>query len=279
MSELLVDAAWLVQNRDEVVVADVRWAPAFGSAEAERLFSAGHIPGAVFLDVDRDLAGPAFTGGPGRHPLPSPEGFAQTLARAGIGDEDTVVAYDDVGGAYAARLWWMLEATGRRCAVLDGGLGAWPGPLETGAAQPRPSAEVAVRPWPSELLADADDVRDALTAGAIVLDARAGDRYRGETEPFDPVAGHVPGARSAPWTENLGAGGLLRPSGELRERFEALGVHDASNAVSYCGSGVTAAHDILAMRIAGLGMARLYEGSWSDWVHDPSRLVATGEEP
>jgi thiosulfate/3-mercaptopyruvate sulfurtransferase len=233
----------------------------------------------VFFDVDRDLAGAAFTGGPGRHPTPTPEGFARTLGRAGIGDEDKVVAYDDVGGSYAARLWWMLEATGRRCVVLDGGLGAWSGPLETGAAHQRPATEVAGRPWSSELLADADDVRDALTAGAIVLDARAGDRYRGETEPFDPVAGHIPGARSAPWTENLAGGGLLRSPVELRERFAAIGVHDASTAIAYCGSGVTAAHDVLAMRVAGLGTARLYEGSWSDWVHDPARPIATGDEP
>jgi len=279
MNELLVDAAWLEGHRDEVVIADVRWAPTLGTQEAERLFAAGHIPGAVFFDVDRDLAGTAFTGGPGRHPLPTPEGFAQTLARAGIGDDDTVVAYDLVGGSYAARLWWMLDATGRRCALLDGGLGAWPGPLETGTAQPRPATEVAARPWSPELVADADEVREALVAGATVLDARAGDRYRGETEPFDPVAGHIPGARSAPWTENLAGGGFLRPAGELRERFETLGVHDGSAAIAYCGSGVTAAHDVLAMRIAGLGTARLYEGSWSDWVHDPARAVATGEEP
>jgi thiosulfate/3-mercaptopyruvate sulfurtransferase len=279
MTDPLVDATWLGSHREEVVVADVRWAPTLGTAEAERLFAAGHIPGAVFFDVDRDLAGAAFTGGPGRHPTPTPEGFARTLGRAGIGDEDKVVAYDDVGGSYAARLWWMLEATGRRCVVLDGGLGAWSGPLETGAAHQRPATEVAGRPWSSELLADADDVRDALTAGAIVLDARAGDRYRGETEPFDPVAGHIPGARSAPWTENLAGGGLLRSPVELRERFAAIGVHDASTAIAYCGSGVTAAHDVLAMRVAGLGTARLYEGSWSDWVHDPARPIATGDEP
>jgi thiosulfate/3-mercaptopyruvate sulfurtransferase len=278
MSDLLVGATWLEAHREEVVVADVRWAPALGTAEAERLFAAGHIPGALFFDVDRDLAGAAFTDGPGRHPLPAPEAFARTLGRAGIGEEDTVVAYDDVGGAYAARLWWMLEATGRTCALLDGGLSAWPGPLETGAAHPRPVTEVAAGPWPSELLAGADEVRAALTAGAVVLDARAGDRYRGETEPFDPVAGHIPGARSAPWTENLGGGGLLRPPVELRERFDAVGVHDASTAIAYCGSGVTAAHEVLALRVAGLGTARLYEGSWSDWVHDPSRPIATGEQ-
>jgi thiosulfate/3-mercaptopyruvate sulfurtransferase len=132
MSELLIDAAWLASHRDEVVVADVRWSATGGTAEAERAFEAGHISGAVFFDVDRDLAGTPFVEGPGRHPLPSPEWFAEAVAAAGIGPEDRVVAYDDAGGSVAARLWWMFDAVGRSCALLDGGLAAWPPPLETG---------------------------------------------------------------------------------------------------------------------------------------------------
>jgi thiosulfate/3-mercaptopyruvate sulfurtransferase len=257
MSDVLVDAAWLASHRDDVVVADVRWSATGGTAEAERAFEAGHIPGAVFFDVDRDLAGVPFVEGPGRHPLPDPERFAAALAVRGVGSQHLVVAYDDSVGSVAARLWWMLDATGRRCALLDGGL----------------------RSWPEDLLVDADGVAEALRAGEVVIDARVGDRYRGETEPIDPVPGHIPGARSMPFPEVVGTDGRFRSPDELRERFRAVGVDETTVPIAYCGSGVTASLDVFALKLAGLGNARLYEGSWSDWVHEPSRPVATGAGP
>jgi thiosulfate/3-mercaptopyruvate sulfurtransferase len=279
VSDLLVQPAWLAEHLDAVIVADVRWSPADGTAAAEAAFAAGHIPGAVFFDVDRDLAATPFVEGPGRHPLPSPEAFARTLSSAGIDDDAEVVVYDDVGGSVAPRLWWMLDATGRRTAILDGGLAGWTGPLETGPALHRPPSVVVPRPWSSDRLADARAAADAVRAGAPVLDARAAERYRGEVEPFDPVAGHVPGARSAPWTDDLDGDGRFLSPDALRRRFAALGVTDARTAVVYCGSGVTSCHDLFAMRLAGLGEARLYEGSWSDWVNDRDRPVATGADP
>lgn len=279
MSDLLVDATWLASHRDEVAVADVRWSATGGTTEAEGAFEAGHIPGAVFFDVDRDLAAVPFVEGPGRHPLPDPERFATALASRGIGADDLVVAYDDGGGGVAARLWWMLDALGRPCALLDGGLSAWPDPLETGPATPRRPVAIDIRAWPEDRLVDAGGVAGALAAGDVVLDARVGERYRGETEPIDPVAGHIPGARSAPFPDVLGHGGRFRSPRELRDLFEATGVTGATVPIAYCGSGVTASLDLFALKLAGLGDARLYEGSWSDWVHDPSRPVATGADP
>jgi thiosulfate/3-mercaptopyruvate sulfurtransferase len=278
MTDLLVDAAWLASHRDGVVVADVRWSATGGTAEAERAFEAGHIAGAVFFDVDRDLAGAPFVEGPGRHPLPRAERFAETLASRGIGPHDRVVIYDDAGGSVAARLWWMLDALGRDCALLDGGLAAWPDALETGPTAPRARADVEIRPWPKDRLVEADGVARAVQHGDVVIDARVAERYRGETEPIDPVAGHIPGARSAPFPDVVRDDGRFRSPEQLRERFEDIGVTSATP-IAYCGSGVTASLDVFALRLAGLGDARLYEGSWSDWVHDRSRPVATGAEP
>lgn len=277
----LVDGPWLAAHLRDVVVADVRWAPGRGYDVARISFEAGHIPSAVFLDVQEDLAAPAFDG-PGRHPLPSPEAFAASMARAGIGDGTSVVAYDDAQGSLAARLWWMLDAVGERIALLDGGLASWAGPLETGPAEAtRRPGVFTQRPWPADAVVDAVEVQRALAAGdATVLDARMPERYRGDDEPLDPVAGHIPGAVSAPWVGNLGAEtGRFLPLGQLRARFERLGVGSDRPAIAQCGSGVTACHDLFAMRLAGLHGGRLYEGSWSDWVHDGTRPVATGEEP
>src|SRR4051794_6980900 len=201
MTDLLVDAAWLASHRDGVVVADVRWSATGGTAEAERAFEAGHIAGAVFFDVDRDLAGAPFVEGPGRHPLPRAERFAETLASRGIGPHDRVVIYDDAGGSVAARLWWMPDALGRDCALLDGGLAAWPDALETGPTAPRARADVEIRPWPKDRLVEADGVARAVQHGDVVIDARGAERYPGETEPIDPVAGHIPGARSGPFPD------------------------------------------------------------------------------
>jgi thiosulfate/3-mercaptopyruvate sulfurtransferase len=277
MTDLLVDAGWLAGHLDDVIVADIRWSATGGTADAERAFAAGHIPGAVFFDLDRDLAATPFVEGPGRHPLPTPESFTRALAAAGIGDDDLVVAYDDVRGSVAARLWWMLDATGRRAALLDGGLEAWTDELETGAARPRTPADPQVRRWPPERLADVGDVSGAIDAREPVVDARAGERFRGESEPIDPVPGHIPGARSAPWAANLDEHGRFLSADSLRERYHGLGVDDAREAIAYCGSGVTSCLDVFAMRLAGLGDARLYEGSWSGWIHDRSRPIATGD--
>jgi thiosulfate/3-mercaptopyruvate sulfurtransferase len=281
---IVVTPSWLLTHADpDLVVADVRWETG-GSVRGS--FERGHLPGAVSFDLDRDLARPAFDG-PGRHPLPSPAAFARTMGAAGIRNETSVVAYDDVGGWVAARLWWLLHVTGHPAALLDlASLEAWTsagGTLEAGPGRSARDASVfSPRPWPADRLVDADQVRAALLEGtATVLDARAGERYRGEVEPIDPIAGHIPGSLSAPWQgERLdeGQGPLLTP-GAMRERFEALGVEDGDRAIASCGSGVTASFAVLAMELAGLPGARLYEGSWSDWIHDPSRPVATGAEP
>jgi thiosulfate/3-mercaptopyruvate sulfurtransferase len=271
-SDPLVTQAWLAEHLHDVVVADVRWDAEGGTDAAEAAFHAGHVPGAVFVDADRDLAAPPFQG-PGRHPLPSPEAFARTLGWLGIGDEDLVVAYDTTGGTYAARLWWMLDAIAHPVALLDGGLAAWPGQLETGAGARRAELEIAPRPWPRDRIADADAVADAIRSGdAAVIDVRAQQRYRGELEPIDPVAGHIPGAVNVPLAENLDEAGRFRSPEELREWYGGL-----RGVIAHCGSGLTACQSVLAMRLAGIEHVRLYEGSWSDWIHDPSRPIATGD--
>ena len=271
----LVDPAWLVRHLDapDLVVADVRWIPGGTASDVADAFAAGHLPGAVLLDVDRDLAAPAGAGG--RHPLPTPEAFARAMSRAGIGDASSVVAVDDAGGSLAARLWWMLDVLGRPVAVLDGGSPAWPGPMVEGAPAPTPTSFTPAA-WPADAIVDADAVAAILRTGeAAVVDARAAERYRGEVEPIDAVAGHVPGAVSAPWPDNLDPRtGRFRSPESLRRRFEVLGAGDG--AVAMCGSGITACHDVLAMRVAGLDRTRLFAGSWSGWIAEGSRPVATG---
>ncbi|HSL10902.1 MAG TPA: sulfurtransferase [Actinomycetota bacterium] len=277
----VVDAAWLATRLDDagVVVADVRWSVDGGTPAAEAAFADGHIPGAVFVDVDRDLAAAPFVDGPGRHPLPTPETFAATMRAIGIGDDTVVVAYDDGGGSLAARLWWMLDATGHPAAILNGGLPAWARehPLQVGPPPLAERATFTARPWPAERLADAGDVAAALDADGVVVDVRAAERFRGTTEPIDPVPGHIPGARNLPWTDHLDpVTGLFLPPDVLRERYASVGVHRAGDAIVHCGSGITGCLGLLALRVAGLGDARLYQGSWSDWVHEPTRPVATG---
>lgn len=280
---MLVEPAWLRSRLatpdppHDLVVADVRWAP---GGHARDAFARAHLPGAVCVDIDADLAAPPFDG-PGRHPLPTPGAFASTMSLLGIGDDTAVIAYDDVGGWVAARLWWMLRVLGRRVALLDlPSLDAWiddGGALETGAPSAAVVASFTAQAWPADRVVGAKAVRGTLRDGsAPVLDARAAERYRGEVEPIDPVAGHIPGALSAPTLGNLDpAGRLLQPSA-LRRRFEALGVRDDGAAIASCGSGVAASFALFAMERAGLGLGRLYEGSWSDWISDPSRPVAVG---
>lgn len=264
----VVDVAWQTQHPD-VVLADVRWYLDGRSGRAA--YDAGHLPGAVFVDVERDLAA-APSPQAGRHPLPEPADFAEAMAAAGIADDDTVLAYDDAGGTIAARLVWMLRATGHHAALLDGGIGAYDGPLEWTTA-PRPRARFSPRPWPGHQLADIDDAADSTNT---VLDARAGERFRGEHEPIDPRAGHIPGARSVPCQGNLTADGMFRPPEELRQRFVDAGVTEGTAAVSYCGSGITACHNLLALELAGLGRGRLFPGSWSQYSHAADREIATG---
>jgi thiosulfate/3-mercaptopyruvate sulfurtransferase len=270
----LVGADWLADHLDEVVVADVRWYLDGRSGPAA--YDAGHVPGAVFIDLDTDLSDPP-SGDGGRHPLPAPERFAAALGRLGIGPDTPVVAYDDAGGSIAARLWWLRHLLDEPTAVLDGGLAAWTvtrrlstDPVEPGAV------ERAARPWPDGRLVDADAV-DLLRADAraVVLDARAEGRYWGEPNPADPRPGHIPGAVSAPWAGNLDEDtGRFQSPTALRDRFVALGAGDAEVVVAYCGSGVTACHDLLALELAGLGeRTRLFPGSWSAWAADAARPV------
>jgi thiosulfate/3-mercaptopyruvate sulfurtransferase len=264
----VVDVSW--SRTREVVLADVRWY--LDGRSGREAFESGHLPGAVFVDLDQWLAEHGSPGA-GRHPLPSPERFAEGMSLLGIGDDDVVVAYDDAGGVVAARLVWMLRVTGHDAAVLDGGLAAWDGPLET-TSQPRPPAVFTPRPWPADRLADIDDAGDPAN---VVIDARDANRFRGEFEPVDPRPGHVPGARNVPCRANLDEQGRLLPAEELRRRFAEAGVTEGSDVVSYCGSGVTACHNLLALEVAGFGPGRLYPGSWSQYSADPDRPAAVGD--
>ena len=260
----VVDAAWLAAHPN-AVIADVRhYLDGRSGADA---YASGHLPGAVFVDMDSILAAPA-TPADGRHPLPDPEVFARGLADLGIGDDSTVVAYDDAGGAMAGRLVWLLRMTGRAAALLDGGLSAYEGGLSTESPEPE-KARFTPAPWPERALATIDEA----ATGDKVIDARAGERYRGETEPMDPKAGHIPGAANYPLTGNLTEDGRFKTPEELRERFGDLG--DAERVISYCGSGITACHNLIAMEYAGLGRGRLYPGSWSQY-SNTDRPVATG---
>jgi thiosulfate/3-mercaptopyruvate sulfurtransferase len=275
----LVDAAWLADHLEDVVVADVRWYP-FDDRSGREAYAAGHIPGSVHVDVDTDLSAPPTRPGQGRHPLPTPEAFAATMGSLGIGDGHTVVAYDDAGGAMAARLVWMLRVTGHSAALLDGGIAAWEGQLETEPVA-RPRTEFTAGSWPSGHLAGFDEVgRAAEDDGPVVLDARSAERYRGDPHPLDARAGHVPGARSLPFGGNIdpATGRFLAPE-RLRERFAAVGVDQGADVIAYCGSGITACHDLLALEIAGLGSGRLFVGSWSGWSADPDRPAVTGDKP
>jgi thiosulfate/3-mercaptopyruvate sulfurtransferase len=245
--------------------ADVRWYLDGRSGRAA--YEAGHIPGAVFVDLDTMLAGPASVEA-GRHPLPSPPDFAAAMRSLGIEKESVVVAYDDAGGTVAARLVWMLRAVGVAAALLDGGIGGWAGPLSTDEPEIVPSSFPSV-PWPAELLASADDAADPALR---VLDARAPERFRGEVEPVDRAAGHIPGAENVPATSLLGPDGRFLPRTELRARLEGADV-------AYCGSGVNASFLVVAAEHAGLPAPRLYPGSWSQWSGDPSRAVEAGPSP
>jgi thiosulfate/3-mercaptopyruvate sulfurtransferase len=258
---------------------DVRWK--LGGPPGIEEYCAGHIPGAVFTDLNRDLAAPAVPSGEGgRHPLPSAAGFQAAMRRLGVYDSRPVIVYDGADSTAAARAWWLLRYFGHPdVRVLDGGHQAWKEadlPAETGSGPAGGAGDFTARPGSLPLL-DAGGAA-ALARSGLLLDARAGERYRGETEPADPVAGHIPGAVSAPTAENVTSGGTFLPAARLRDRFRELGARAAGTEVgAYCGSGVTAAHEVLALTLAGIPAA-LYAGSWSDWITDPSRPVAVGGE-
>ena len=262
---------------DPPALLDIRWS--LTGPPARELYDRGHLPGAVFVDLEADLAGPPGAGG--RHPLPAPADLQAALRRLGVRRDHPVVAYDAADGSVAARLWWLLRWSGHgAAAVLDGGYSAWSEqgrPVTTEEPAVRPG-DVVVRPGGMPVLG-ADDAAELARTG-VLLDARAPQRYRGETEPVDPRAGHVPGARNAPLAGNLGADGRWLPPQELAGRFAELGVLAGEPVGAYCGSGVTATALVLALEVAGLTTASrpaaLYAGSWSHWCTDPSRPVATG---
>jgi thiosulfate/3-mercaptopyruvate sulfurtransferase len=265
---------------DTPTLLDVRWR--LGGPPGRLDYERGHLPGAVFVDLDTELAG--VPGAGGRHPLPDPDAFQQVLRRAGVRTAHPVVAYDAGDGSTAARAWWLLRWAGHReVAVLDGGYAAWIAeghPVTVEPPDPEPG-DIEVRPGTMPVL-DAD-AAGRLAREGVLFDARAPERYRGDTEPVDPRAGHVPGAVNAPFSQHLGAGGRWRPAAELADRFTALGVRADRPTGAYCGSGVTASSVVLALEVAGLTgadrPAALYAGSWSHWCTDPSRPVVTGDQP
>ena len=281
---ILISATELAEqlSRTDLRILDVRWTLA--QPDGRPAFLAGHIPSAVYVDLDAQLTDHSVTGH-GWHPLPSPAALQDSARRWGINPGDTVIVYDDWSGQAAARAWWLLRAGGMAdVRLLDGGWSAWQRaelPTETGNVEPTPGS-VTITDLGGLPVTDADGVAaNAAAPDQTVLDARAAARYRGDEEPLDPRAGHIPGAVSAPTSENLTADGTFRPAADLRARFAALGAD--SNPVSvYCGSGVTAAHQIAALAIAGYD-ATLFPGSWSEWSNDSERPVetgpATGPEP
>lgn len=276
----LIDANTLSEHlsRDDLTLIDCRFDLA-NTQWGEVEFARAHLPGAQYLHLDRDLSGPV-TPASGRHPLPEPDRFASRLAALGAARDGQIVAYDQGNAAYGARLWWLARWIGlRNVAVLDGGIAAWRAaglPLETAVrtSQPREiEVSLAADAWVStEAL---DELRQR--PGNLLIDARGAERFAGRNETLDPVAGHIPGARNRPFLDNLGADGRFLSAAALRERFETLlGSVAPSSLVSMCGSGVTACHSLLALEHAGLHGARLYAGSWSEWIRDPRRPIATG---
>lgn len=277
MMHPLVSAADLhaLLSDPTVLVFDCRFA-LMDPEHGRRAHAQAHVPGAVFVDMNRDLSLPHQPGRTGRHPLPARTDWQQRAGELGITPQSRVMLYDDNGGASAARMWWMLQWLGHGAvAVLDGGWQAWQRaglPQDASPTEPVPASPYPERPRLTQLLMAA-----AVDGSAqLLLDARDLPRFRGEVEPIDPVAGHIPGAVCSPFSGNLAADGTFKPAGELRDKF-AVAVGSTRPVVCYCGSGITACHNILAMTAAGLPMPALYAGSWSEWITDPARPVAKGD--
>ena len=262
-----------------LVVADVRWY--LDGRDGKAAYESTHIAGAVWVDLDNALAGHGLPATEGRHPFPTPEAFAADMGALGIGDDTVVVAYDDTGGLTASRLVVMLRMLGHQAAVLNGGLNAWVAaglPTETGPVAQLVAKQFTATPWPDDRLATADEAVATAAAGGVVIDARPLARFTGEQALIDPRPGHVPGARSAPWSAVLDDNGELLTTEELTAHYAALGVTDAETpSVAYCGSGVSACMNIVAMEHAGLTPPRLYVASWSGWSADPERPAELGQ--
>jgi thiosulfate/3-mercaptopyruvate sulfurtransferase len=275
-ASVLISAGELAAASPPPTLLDVRWR--LGGPPGIDLYRAGHIPGAAFVDLDRDLAAPPGAGG--RHPMPAPADFEAAMRRAGVGGDRPVVVYDDADSTAAARAWWLLRYFGHPSVrVLDGGYRAWTAaghPVETGAPPVQGVGDFTASPGHLDLLDAAGAA--ALARAGLLLDARAGERYRGEKEHVDPVAGHIPGAVSAPTADNVNPDGTFLAPADLARRFTALGADPGTEVGAYCGSGVTAAHELLALTLAGIPAA-LYLGSWSEWITDSARPVATGPDP
>ncbi len=281
---LLVSTEWLAGRLGDsgIRIADVRWS-LLEKDRGRNAYLEGHIPGAVFFDVDGELASPPGQG-PGRHPLPRPQPFATSMSRAGIDADTHVIAYDFGDGSTAARLWWLLRYFGHeRVSLLDGGVARWNAegrPLES-QLRSYPPAAFAGEPH-AGILVDAAAVERLRTdPRTLLLDSRMAERYEARVEPIDRVAGHIPGARSRPYPVNVRSSAdprFLEPA-QLREQFMQLGAGRADRVVCYCGSGVNACQNLLALRLAGFDTGLLYEGSWSDWCSVPTRAVSTGPEP
>jgi thiosulfate/3-mercaptopyruvate sulfurtransferase len=271
----VVDASYL-DTHPEVVRADVRWY--LDGRDGQAAFESAHLPHAIWVDLEHALAAHDLPATEGRHPLPTPADFAAAMGALGIGDRSVVVAYDDGGGITAGRLVTMLRMLGRDAAVLDGGLTVWAAagrPVATGPADPLPTATFTAVPWPADRLASAGDTAALAAAGGAVLDARATERFTGDVTMIDPRPGHVPGARNAPWASVLGPDGRMKSPAELRHHFAALGA-TGGDVIAYCGSGVSACMNVLAMEVAGLVPPRLYVASWSGWAADADRPAERG---
>jgi thiosulfate/3-mercaptopyruvate sulfurtransferase len=269
-----VDADFVAAH-PEAVLADVRWY--LDGRDGRAAFEAGHIAGAVWVDLDRQLAASGQPATQGRHPFPAPDAFAAAMSSLGIANQSLVIAYDDTGGLTAGRLAVMLRMLGCDATVLVGGLAAWTGPVETGPGPTPAAAEFTPTGWPIDRLATAEDVERIVAAGGALLDARSHERFLGDATLIDKRPGHIPGARSAPWSAVLGADNTPKPKDKLRDHFQHLGVDDGREVIAYCGSGVSACMNVLAMEHAGLPTPRLYVASWSGWSADPNREAATGE--
>ncbi|QNA98837.1 sulfurtransferase [Massilia sp. Se16.2.3] len=284
MYTTLISASDLAQHIDDPdwVLVDCRH-DLVNLTAGRAAYAAGHLPHALFADMETELAGPkrgedgVFRG---RHPLPDKDAFVSTLRRWGVGDTTQVVAYDAHGGMYAARLWWLLRWIGHEAsAVLDGGLPAWQAlghPLSNDPPEPRAAGGIAARAPFVPTVTVAEVLENIESAKRTVIDARAADRFRGENETIDPVGGHIPGARNRFFKDNLQGDGRFKAPEQLREEFGAV-ISDPKDAIMQCGSGVTACHNLLALEVAGMPGAALYPGSWSEWCSDPGRPVATGD--